>query len=204
MTSETFYTTTSSISFTLLGLWWVVVQSRESWRLDPARRAMAWAVSLHFLLPGAMSVLSLVAPDVGLLWRATFASAGVMGMVGVGWFIRTLREEYDCPRLLKVIEWAALPVYAVITVIAVAPEIARAVVPALTPLQVEGVILAILIFFGVQAAWVLTIEPPRTPSAVSEPPGEAAHTTGVAPGGPGSGPAATGSPARDQSLNEPA
>jgi len=62
MTSESFYTVMSSVSFTLLGLWWVVVQSREPRRLDPARRAMAWAVSLHFALPGAMSVLALVAP----------------------------------------------------------------------------------------------------------------------------------------------
>ena len=48
METQTFYTTVGSISFTLLGLWWVVVQSRDAWRTDPARRRMAYAVSLHF------------------------------------------------------------------------------------------------------------------------------------------------------------
>lgn len=61
--------TVSSISFTLLGLWWVVVQGRETWRMNLARRRMAYVVSLHFVLPGVMSVLALVAPDIGILWR---------------------------------------------------------------------------------------------------------------------------------------
>jgi hypothetical protein len=157
----TFYVTVSTISFTLLGLWWVVVQSRESWRHDVARRRMAYAVSLHFLLPGAMSVLSLVAPGVGWLWRLTFASAGLIGIVAAGYVVRTLREEYDAPRTVRIIEWIAIPIYATVAVIAVAPELAGNLGLGLTPLQVEGLILAILLFFGVQAAWVLMVEPPR-------------------------------------------
>lgn len=67
METQTFYTTVGAISFTLLGLWWVVVMGREAWQINLARRRMAYAISLHFALPGAMSILSLVAPDVGLL-----------------------------------------------------------------------------------------------------------------------------------------
>lgn len=199
MPNETFYTVLSSVSFTLLGLWWVVVQSNEGWRRDPGRRAMAWAVSMHFVLPGAMSILALAAPGVGWLWRAAFVAAGLLGVAGVGWFIRTLREEYDAPTLLRVIEHVALPVYVVITALALFPDVARVLVPDLQPIQVEGLIVAILVFMGVQAAWILTIEPPRTT--------ELARDVDVMPKPLPpvvySEPVATGSPARDQSLNEP-
>lgn len=86
----------------------------------------------------------------------------MLGIVSVGYFIRTLRDEYDCPAVLRAIEYIALPIYIVVTVLAVAPEIARALIPDLAPIQVEGIILAILVFLGVQAAWILMIEPPRT------------------------------------------
>jgi hypothetical protein len=159
--TQTFYVTVSSISFTLLGLWWVVVQGRETWRMNLARRRMAYVVSLHFVLPGVMSVLALVAPEVGLLWRITFVSAGLLGLIGAGYVAATLNDEHDCPPLVRLIEWIAIPTYAVIAVIAVVPEAVSAIGVGLSPLQVEGIILAILLFFGVQAAWILMVEPPR-------------------------------------------
>ena len=55
-------------------------------------RGMAYVVSLHFALPGAMSLLSLVAPDVPALWRITFATAGAAGLIGSG-----LRRRDDAP-----------------------------------------------------------------------------------------------------------
>jgi len=164
---QTFYTTVSSISFTLLGLWWVVVQARPEWRTEPARRRMAYAVSLHFLLPGVMSVLSLVAPDVGLLWRVTFFSAGVLGVVGAISVLRTLREEYDAPRLARIIETVAIPVYALVALVALSPGTVTALIPGLTALKVEGIILAIIIFGGVQLAWILMVEPVREPAQES-------------------------------------
>jgi hypothetical protein len=42
--TQTFYVTVSSISFTLLGLSWVVVQGRETWRMnlvEPSRETSA-------------------------------------------------------------------------------------------------------------------------------------------------------------------
>jgi hypothetical protein len=158
---EAFYTTVSAISFTLLGLWWVVVQSRESWRYDLARRRMAYAVSLHFLLPGTMAVLSLVALEATWLWRASFVLAGIIGIVGTGMVVRTLREENDCPRLARAIELIAIPIYVVVTILAAFPDLVTQLGLGLTPLQVEGLILTVIIFFGVQAAWVLMIEPPK-------------------------------------------
>ena len=161
MDVQTFYVTVSAISFTLLGLWWVVVQDRETWRMNVARRRMAYVVSLHFVLPGVMSVLALVAPDLNILWRITFLTAGLLGIAGAGYVVATLNDERDCPRLVRVIEWVAIPIYALVAVVAVFPEGVQRVGVDLTPLQVEGISLAILLFFGVQAAWVLMVEPPR-------------------------------------------
>ncbi len=163
MTPETFYTTVSTVSFTLLGLWWVVVQARASLWQNEGHRRMAYAISLHFLLPGVMSVLSLVAPEVGWLWRASFALAGAIGLVGAVYFIRTVREEHDCPRIVRVVEWVVIPVYAIVTLIALAPDAVRGLGLELSPIQIEGIILAILIFLGVQGAWVLLVEPPVHP-----------------------------------------
>ena len=56
MDTSTFYATTSAVSFTLLGFWWVVVQFRhEQMTQDAGRRRLAFVVSLHFILPGLMS-----------------------------------------------------------------------------------------------------------------------------------------------------
>jgi hypothetical protein len=161
MTSDVFYTTVSTASFTLLGLWLVVVQARPAWRFDRARRQMAYVVSLHFLLPGAMSVLALAAPDQSWVWRASFAIAGMIGIFGVGLIARTLREDSDCPNIVRWLQWVVLPVYALVTLLAVVPGIIEALGLGLTPLQTEALVLAFLLFFGVQSAWFLLIEPTR-------------------------------------------
>ena len=58
---RTFYATTSAVSFTLLGFWWVVVQFRHNeMTQDPGRRRLAFVVSLHFILPGLMSLGALL------------------------------------------------------------------------------------------------------------------------------------------------
>ena len=81
MDLNAFYATVSTISFTLLGLWWVVVQSRPALWEDPTHRRMAYAISFHFLLPGMMAILSMIAPDSPFLWRTTFTLAG-LGSIG--------------------------------------------------------------------------------------------------------------------------
>ena len=49
-----FYQLLATASFTLLGLWFVVVGlSHGGWRTDPTRHRYDLHVALHFLLPGA-------------------------------------------------------------------------------------------------------------------------------------------------------
>jgi hypothetical protein len=159
--SQSFYSTVSAVSFVLLGLWWVVVQSHPEWHNNPARRRMAYVVSLHFVLPGAMSIFAIASPDVPLVWRVSFTLAGLLGIAGVLYVIATLRTEHDCPRLVRTYQWVVLPAYILITVLAAAPELVKSVGLSLTTIQVESLILSLILFFGVQSAWVLAIEPTR-------------------------------------------
>jgi hypothetical protein len=158
---DVFYQSVSTASYTHLGLWLVVVQARDEWRFVVARRRMAYIVSLHFLLPGAMSVLALAAPDQAIVWRVSFAVAGAIGVIGVALIAQTLRQDADAPRLVRWQQWVVLPVYIVITAPAIAPGIVQALGLSLTPLQTEAIVLSLLLFFGVQSAWFLLVEPTK-------------------------------------------
>jgi hypothetical protein len=159
--SQSFYQTVGAVSFLLLGLWWVVVQTHPQWHTNIARRRMAYVVSLHFTLPGAMSIFAITAPDVGIVWRISFTIAGLLGIAGCLFVIATLRTEHDAPRLVRIYQWVVLPAYVLITILAAAPEVVNGIGLSLTTLQVESLLLALVLFFGVQTAWVLAIEPAR-------------------------------------------
>ena len=161
MPQDVFYQSVSTASFTLLGLWLVVVQARDEWRFVVARRRMAYIVSLHFLLPGAMSILALAAPDQAVVWRVSFAVAGAIGVAGVALIAQTLRQDADCPKIVRWLQWVVLPIYIAITALAVAPGLVAALGIGLTPLQTEAIVLSLLLFFGVQTAWFLLLEPTR-------------------------------------------
>jgi hypothetical protein len=80
---------------------------------DPAGRRMAYVVSLQFLIPGTISLLSQVALD-----KATD-----------------------------------------LALVAAVPPLGKALSGYLTPLQVEAILLCLLVFLGVQAAWVVAMAP---------------------------------------------
>ena len=161
MPIDTFYTVVGGIGFTLHGLWWVVVQDRPEWSRNRSRRLLAYVVGLHLLIPAMTSVLSLIAPDEPFVWRAAFVTAGIVGIVGVVLVLRTIREDLDAPRLARAVQWFVLPVYAAITILAIDPTIPARLGLGLSAIQVEAIVVSILIFFGVEAAWVMMVEPRR-------------------------------------------
>jgi hypothetical protein len=154
MDHNAFYGILAGLSFTLLGLWWVACQSRMAWLVDRGGRGMAYVVSLHFALPGAMSLLSLVAPDVPILWRVTFATAGGAGLIGTLLMIRTMARRANDAGLVFGLQWIAVPLYALVTVVAISPELVGGI--GLSPLQVEGITLVVLVMLGTQSAWLVT------------------------------------------------
>jgi len=149
-----FYVAFSTICFTLLGLWLVVVQTRHAeWRDSPWHRRRAFAVGLHFSLPGVMTLLSLVDPTSAGLWRTAFAVAAAGGAVVL---VALLRHT---PRRIAFVGYAAAVVmYAAVFVIAVAPGIVT-YSGGPSALRIESVLLTLLVFLGVNVAWALLFEP---------------------------------------------
>ena len=159
MDTATFYATTSAVSFTLLGFWWVVVQFRhDEMTADPGRRRLAFVVSLHFILPGLMSLGALLTGDAPIVWRLTFGMAGIAGMVAVVIASRGVKDPTGAIAEIGRFEWIALPLYAVLTVVAFDPNLVKSTL-GLAPLQVEGAIMTLLVFLGIVFAWLLFTEP---------------------------------------------
>jgi hypothetical protein len=155
MSITDFYSTASQVSFTLLGFWWAVVQFRHAdWVDNPSRRRLAHVVSMLFLLPGVMSLLSMLTGEEPLLWRVTFGLAGVLGLVATLIIILGTPAEGAGSWLRPGALFVAAPLYALVTLFAIAPGIARDLL-GLQPLQVEGILLSLLVFLGVNLAWSL-------------------------------------------------
>ena len=166
MDTATFYATTSAVSFTLLGFWWVVIQFRhEELTHDAGRRRLAFVVSLHFVLPGIMSLGALLTGDAPVIWRLTFGMAGVAGMAAVILASRGIKEPTGAIAAIGRWEWLALPLYAILTLVAINPELVRETFE-LQPLQVEGAVMTLLVLIGIMFAWLLFTDPSTRPEDV--------------------------------------
>jgi hypothetical protein len=178
MDTQAFYAVTGGVAFTLLGLWQVVVVTHPDWQHSRARRLLAYAVGLQFLLPGMMSILSMIAPDEPLVWRVVFTVSAVVGILSVVLFRRALLEDYDVPRLSAVVGWVVLPVYLLIAILALVPTLPRDLGLSLSGIQVEALLVSVLLFLGIQAAWILLLEPPRSTSGEGDPGGQGGGPAG--------------------------
>ena len=79
---EAFYQTVATFCFTLLGLWWGVVQFRHSdWMADQNWRRMAYSVQLSLIVPGAMSLGAQTAGEIKIIWRLVFLITCGLGIV---------------------------------------------------------------------------------------------------------------------------
>jgi hypothetical protein len=150
---QTFYGTMAQISFTLLGLWWVVVQFKYAdFMRDRRRRLQTYDTSLYFVLPGIMSLISLLT-ETGLLWRITFTVSAILGAVEAGFLLATTRRAQGS-RVWRSAHYAGGTLYVLVALFAVFPSLAEDLGLQLRNLQVEGVFLALIIFLGVQSTWI--------------------------------------------------
>jgi hypothetical protein len=149
-----FYISFSAMCFTLLGLWLVVVQTRLSqWEGDPAQRRRSYGVALHFSLPGIMTLLSLVDPQSTVLWRTSYA------VVAIGGALVLAAVRGQAPHKLGVAAYiAAFALYLVIGILAIAPHIIKDLGMTVATVRVEAVLLCILVFLGVNVAWLLLFD----------------------------------------------
>jgi hypothetical protein len=147
---ESFYSTVAQASFTLLGLWWVLLQIRHAaWMRDHRVRRAVYDVSLCFLLPGMMSLMALLAADVSAIWRVSFAVAAAIGTLEEILSIAGNRGHGSPSRIVDVGNWLSLALYPAIAAIAIRRTLPHDIGIDLGPLEAEGILIGFLFALGV-------------------------------------------------------
>ena len=159
-----FYVAFSTVCFTLLGLWIIVVQTRHAeWRQSAVHRRRAYGVALHFSLPGLMSLLSLVDPASTTLWRISFA------IVAVGGVMALALVRGPAPTGLGAAAYvAAVVLYILIALVAVVPGMVADIGVLARTLRVEAVLQTVLVFLGVNVDWSLLFDQAQPRSAFED------------------------------------
>jgi hypothetical protein len=170
MDQSAFYGVVSAINFTLLGLWWVAVKDRTNGAGRPGSAGdptvshrTAYLVSLQFVIPGTVSLLAQVAPDIPTVWRAAFTVAGVVGAVGIAMLSGEIRRTSGLRLAPTLFRLVGIPLYVLVALIALLP-LPTGLDIGLSPIQIEAVLLTLLVFLGVQEAWVVSMTPPKAGS----------------------------------------
>ena len=165
MDISAFYAVVAGINFTLLGLWWVAVLERPDLRRAGSRAGqMAYVVSLQFLLPGTVALLSQVAPNVAFVWRTAFVLGGAAGVLGIVLLVPILLETHlrTPARLLLAV---GLPIHALVAIVALLPDVRSILGGDLNSLQVEAVLFCLLVLLGAQTAWAAAMAPSQDEAA---------------------------------------
>ena len=156
--AQDFYATVAQASFTLLGLWWVLLQIRhDAWFADVDYRRAVYDISLYFLLPGMMGLGALLAAQEPAIWRGVFAVLGAVGVVESVLVVGGMRVLRARAVLVAVADWASLVAYALIVVVALSPQLPRDAGLGLRPLEATGILVALLLLLGIALAGVLFV-----------------------------------------------
>ena len=91
--------------------------------------------------------------------------AGVAGMAAVILASRGIKEPTGAIAAIGRWEWLALPLYAILTLVAINPELVRETFE-LQPLQVEGAVMTLLVLIGIMFAWLRFTDPSTRPEDV--------------------------------------
>jgi len=151
---STFYALFSATCFTLVGLWWGVVQRDTRWVRDPVRRRAVGGVYLAFLLPALMGLFAQVGGTQDqAVWRLGFVLIAVVGAVAT---LRLLAVD-DAPGVTSVRAGAA-GIYALVAVIGAFPGLAGAL--GLRAIQAEALLLVLLVALGHALVWRFLVQDP--------------------------------------------
>ena len=155
-----FYGAFAPLSFTVYGLWLIVVQTRHNdWRRSPAHQRRAYAVSLHFALPGLMSLLALVDPTATSVWRVSFALSAAAGAIVLA-YLQFSPLPTPPGALWQLESMISIVLYVLVVLVAVAPGTVTSIG---APLRVEAVLLSLIIFLGINVAWALMFDEAPSP-----------------------------------------
>lgn len=158
MVLKDFYATTAQASFTVLSVWWVILGLfQQQWLRDARQRLAVYDISLYFLLPGMMSLVSLLAVEVPEFWRVAFAAAGIVGAVESAVLPIRRRPHGSSRALLHVADWLSFGLYALIALVAIWPDSVAKAGIGLLPLEVEGSLIAGLLVLGFTLIWTMFV-----------------------------------------------
>ena len=147
MDVSTFYALFSATCFTLLGLWWSVVQRHEEWLRNADQRAVVGGVYLSFLLPALMGLFAQVGgTETPLIWRISFVGIAIVGGVSTMRLLRHARGRAGPRGPLMRHQWVVVVIYALVAVIGAVPELASPL--QVTPIQAEAVLLILLVLIA--------------------------------------------------------
>ena len=150
-----FYSLMAVTCFTLVGLWWTVVERHPDWKTEPRLRRLAGGVYLSFLLPGLMSTFAQVDQGNPLMWRVSFGLTSIVGLVTTVAMVRVDSQGLRGP--FRRHRWLVGVLYALVLTLGVFPSLAGLV--GLTPLQAASLVLIALIVLGHGLAWEFMMEP---------------------------------------------
>ncbi|GAA4901639.1 hypothetical protein EV188_109118 [Actinomycetospora succinea] len=160
--AASFYQLLSTVSFTLLGLWFVVLGlSHGSWRSGPERHRATLHVALHFFLPGTMGLGAVLAGEAPVIWRVTFLLGAAIGVVEAVGFLRPTNRPRG--RLERGLASCSPVLYLLVGAAALVPR----PLAGLAPLQIEGMATALVFLVGMVHIWLAYAE--RQTGAVPDP-----------------------------------
>ncbi len=152
MNVSTFYALFSASCFTLVGLWWGVIQRNTRWVRDPTQRRAIGGVYLAFLLPALMGLFAQVGGVADpLVWRLSFILIAAVGLVATG---RLLAADNDPD--VRLIRAGVTVVYALVAIIGAFPELADVV--GLRAIQAAALLLVLLVALGHALVWRFLIQ----------------------------------------------
>ncbi|MFB0629340.1 hypothetical protein [Streptomyces sp. AB3(2024)] len=150
MDVSTFYALFSATCFTLVGLWWNVVQGHPEWMREPALRRIVGGIYLSFLLPALMGLFAQVGgTEQPQIWRVAFIALAVVGCVCTLRLLTRAGARGD-----HFVTWqqaGAGLLYLLIAVVGAFPELAGHI--GLRPIQAEALMLIALIVLGHALVW---------------------------------------------------
>ena len=153
------------MSFMLLGFWWAIVTFKHDlWMGSPEVRRVATSLTLHFLLPGVMSLISLLGVNNSALWRTGFLLASLAGAkAAVNGHQAQERGMFAGRNWILRHGWKGLFVlYFLIAVVAAGgSDLIQALGMGLVPLEIEGVLVGSELLLGAHFAWSLFVEAGR-------------------------------------------
>lgn len=150
MDISTFYGFTSATCFTMVGLWWSVVQSKPEWKTDEAKKRLAGGVYASFLIPGLMSLAAQIGVESALVWRGVFVIAAGAGLSFSSRLISLTRAANPHGAFSRY-AWAVPVLYGLMLFFAIFAGLAFLL--GLEPLQLEALILSGLILCAHMLAW---------------------------------------------------